>query len=150
MRVIIQRVSEASVTINKEEKRSIGEGLVVLLGIHDLDNIDDIKWLSKKIVNLRIFGDEEDKMNKSVKDINGEILLISQFTLFAGYKKGNRPSFIQAAKPNVAIPLYENFKNKLEAYLGKVPVYGEFGAHMDVHIVNNGPVTIYMDSKHPE
>lgn len=147
MIVVIQRVSEASVTIEGEVKSSIGTGLMILIGIENDDDQDDILWLSKKIVNLRIFPDEAGVMNKSLLDIDGEILLISQFTLHASTKKGNRPSYIKAARPEVAIPLYEKMIKTLELDLGKSIGTGEFGADMKVSLVNDGPVTIIMDSK---
>ncbi|MFC3417768.1 D-aminoacyl-tRNA deacylase [Algoriphagus hitonicola] len=147
MIVVIQRVSEASVKIDGKIKSKIGVGLMVLLGIEEADSQEDIDWLSKKIVNMRIFPDEAEIMNKSLLDINGEILLISQFTLHASTKKGNRPSYIKAAKPNIAIPLYESMIQALERELGKEIGTGEFGADMKVALVNDGPVTIVVDSK---
>lgn len=147
MIAVIQRVSEASVTINSEVKNAIEKGLLILLGITHSDDQEDIDWLSKKIVGLRIFGDEEGKMNLSISDINGDILLISQFTLHASTKKGNRPSFIEAARPEVAIPLYNSFIEKLSNKLGKPVKTGEFGADMKVALVNDGPVTILIDTK---
>lgn len=147
MIVVIQRVSEASVRIEGKVKSEIGEGLLILVGIEEADGAEDISWLSKKIVNLRIFPDENQVMNKSVIDIAGEVLLISQFTLHASTKKGNRPSYIKAAKPEIAIPLYENFIQTLESDLGKPIGTGEFGADMKVALVNDGPVTILIDSK---
>ena len=147
MIAVIQRVSEASVKINNEIKGKISHGFLVLLGIISEDNDEDIEWLCKKIVNLRIFGDEEGKMNLSLIDTNGGILLISQFTLHASTKKGNRPSFILAARPEIAIPLYEKFIFQLEKELGKKIESGEFGADMKVALVNDGPVTIIIDSK---
>ncbi len=147
MIVVIQRASEASVKIDGEIKAEIGTGLMILLGIEDADTEEDISWLSKKIVNLRIFPDENEVMNKSLLDINGEILLISQFTLHASTKKGNRPSYIKAARPEVAIPLYEKMIQTLEFDLGKSIGTGEFGADMKVSLVNDGPVTIIIDSK---
>ena len=145
MKVVIQRVSQAQVSIDKKVYGVIKNGLVVLLGISEKDNLDSIKWLSKKIVNLRIFNDENKKMNLSVKDVQGDILLISQFTLYANTKKGMRPSFIQAAKPEIAIPLYEKFIEQLQMDLGKPIATGKFGADMKVALVNNGPVTIIME-----
>ena len=145
MKVVIQRVSQAQVSIDKKVYGVIKNGLVVLLGISENDNLDSIKWLSKKIVNLRIFNDENKKMNLSVKDVQGDILLISQFTLYANTKKGMRPSFIQAAKPEIAIPLYEKFIEQLQMDLGKPIATGKFGADMKVALVNNGPVTIIME-----
>ena len=147
MKVVIQRVSQASVTIEGKVVAVIGDGLLVLVGIEDDDTSEDISWLSSKIVNLRIFGDENKVMNLSVKDINGEIILISQFTLHASTKKGNRPSYIQAAKPEIAVPLYENLIRKLKADLGKEIQTGQFGADMKIALVNDGPVTIMIDSK---
>ncbi|WP_296705546.1 D-aminoacyl-tRNA deacylase [Algoriphagus sp.] len=147
MIVVIQRASEASVKIDGIVKSSIGQGLLILIGIEEADGEEDISWLSKKIVNLRIFPDENEVMNKSLLDINGEILLISQFTLHASTKKGNRPSYIKAAKPDVAIPLYEKMIQALEFDLGKKIGTGEFGADMKVSLVNDGPVTIMIDSK---
>lgn len=149
MRVVIQRVSEASVTINQQVKSKIGKGFLILLGIEAADTEKDIQWLCKKISGLRVFGDEKGLMNVSIQDIAGEIIVVSQFTLFANTKKGNRPSFIQAAKPTVAIPLYEKFVQQLHFTSGR-PVYtGEFGADMKVALINDGPVTILIDSKTP-
>lgn len=150
MRVVIQRVSEASVVINNEVVASIKTGLLVLLGIEDIDNQDDISWLCNKIVNLRIFPDDNNVMNNSVIDANGDIIVVSQFTLHASTKKGNRPSYIKAAKPAVAIPMYENFVKQLQVVLQKPLQTGEFGADMKVHLVNDGPVTILIDSKNKE
>ena len=150
MRAIIQRVSKASVTIEEKIKGKIGHGLLVLLGIEDQDGADDIEWLSKKIINLRIFDDADRAMNLSVKECNGDILLISQFTLFASTKKGNRPSYIRASKPAIAIPLYEKMITQMEEDAGKKIETGEFGADMQVALVNNGPVTIFIDSKNRE
>lgn len=150
MRAVIQRVSEASVTINNNVKSLIKTGLLVLLGIEENDNDKDIEWLIKKITQMRIFSDEDGKMNLSVQDINGDILVISQFTLYASTKKGNRPSFIQAAKPALAIPLYETFLTQLKIQLNKEIYSGEFGADMKVTLVNDGPVTIILDSKKTE
>jgi len=147
MIVVIQRVSESSVKIDGQVKSAIGAGLMILLGIEEADGREDIEWLSKKIVNLRVFPDENGVMNKSVLDADGEILLISQFTLHASTKKGNRPSYIKAAKPDIAIPLYGQMISKLESELGKPIGTGEFGADMKVSLVNDGPVTIVMDSK---
>lgn len=146
MRLVIQRVSEASVTIEGSVKSKIGVGLVVLLGIEEADNKEDIVWLVGKLVNLRIFPDEGDVMNRSIQDVKGSLLIISQFTLHASTKKGNRPSYIASAKPDVAIPLYEQFV--AEAAKTRVPVCtGEFGADMKVALINDGPVTILIDSK---
>lgn len=150
MRTLIQRVSEASVTIDGNLKSNIQKGLLVLLGIEDTDNEEDIIWLSNKIANLRVFNDNDGIMNLSIKDINGEILLISQFTLHASTKKGNRPSYIRAAKPETAIPLYEKMIARLEIDLGKPVATGTFGADMKVALVNDGPVTIWIDSKNRE
>jgi D-aminoacyl-tRNA deacylase len=150
MRAVIQRVTEASVTIDGKVKSAIGNGLLVLLGIEDEDSLEDITWLSNKIVNLRIFDDEQKVPNISVKDINGDILLISQFTLHAMTKKGNRPSYIRASKPEVAIPVYEQVISQLEQDLGKKIGTGEFGADMKVRLLNDGPVTIWIDTKNRE
>ena len=147
MRAVVQRVSEASVTINRLNKRSIGPGMVVLLAIEEADTPEDIEWLSGKIVRLRIFDDGEAVMNRSIQDAKGEILLISQFTLFASTRKGNRPSYSRAASPQIAIPLYESFVRKLSADLGRPVQTGEFGADMKVHLINDGPVTIIIDTK---
>ncbi|MDR3117936.1 MAG: D-tyrosyl-tRNA(Tyr) deacylase [Mediterranea sp.] len=150
MRVVIQRTLHASVTINGICKSSIGKGLLILLGIEDADGEDDIDWLCKKIINLRIFDDEHGVMNKSVLETQGEILIISQFTLHASTRKGNRPSYIKAAKPETAIPLYQKFCDKLRAELGKEIGTGEFGADMKVELLNDGPVTICIDTKNKE
>ena len=150
MKIVIQRASEASATINNEKVAEINQGLVVLLGIEDADTDDDIKWLSSKIVNLRIFNDENEVMNCSVKDVNADIILVSQFTLHASTKKGNRPSYIKASKPDFAIPLYEKFIQQLEVDLGKKIQTGQFGADMKVALVNDGPVTIVIDTKNRE
>src|SRR5574337_1287084 len=139
MRVLIQRVSQSSVTIDGKIKSSIGNGLLILLGIEDADTMEDIQWLTQKIVSLRIFPDENGVMNVSVKDVHGEILVVSQFTLHASTKKGNRPSYIRAAKPPIAIPLYEAFVKQLENDLGKPVGTGEFGADMKVELINDGP-----------
>ncbi len=147
MIAVIQRVSEASVKIEGNINASIGQGLMILLGIAPDDNEEDIDWLSKKITNLRIFSDEEGKMNLSLKEVNGDILLISQFTLYASTKKGNRPSFTNSAKPEKAIPLYEKFIKAIQEDLGKEIKTGEFGADMKVGLVNDGPVTIVVDTK---
>ena len=147
MRVVIQRVSKASVQVDSNLISSISEGLLILLGIENNDTNDDINWLIKKIANLRIFSDKNDKMNYSVIDINGDIIVVSQFTLHAKTKKGNRPSYINAAKPEIAIPLYQKFINDLSLE-ARTNVYGgEFGAHMQVTLTNDGPVTIIIDSK---
>lgn len=150
MRVVIQRVSESSVSIDQKIKSSIAAGLLVLLGIEDSDTDEDIRWLCQKIVNLRIFPDANEVMNKSVLECAGEILVISQFTLHALTKKGNRPSYIKASKPNFAIPMYEKFVKQLEFDFGKTIQTGEFGADMKVALVNDGPVTILIDSKNRE
>jgi D-tyrosyl-tRNA(Tyr) deacylase len=150
MKVVIQRVSEASVLIDGLETRSIGQGLMILLGITHDDTQEDIEWLSKKIVQMRIFPDDEGVMNKSILESAGNILLISQFTLHASTKKGNRPSYINAARPEIAIPLYEQFINQLQTDLGKNISTGKFGADMKVSLVNDGPVTIVVDSKMKE
>ena len=150
MRVVIQRVSRASVTINGTVTGNINTGLLVLLGIEDADGEEDIKWLSNKIVNLRIFNDEAGVMNCSIIEVGGGILLISQFTLHASTKKGNRPSYIKASKPDVAIPLYEKMIKYLEMDLGKSIETGRFGADMKVELVNDGPVTIVIDTKNKE
>jgi D-tyrosyl-tRNA(Tyr) deacylase len=149
MRVVIQRVSEASVTINDAIEGKINTGFMILLGIGHEDSNEDIEWLTQKITNLRVFSDEEGKMNLSILDIKGEILLISQFTLFASTKKGNRPSFIQSAKPEIAIPLYEKFIESLKDFGISVST-GIFGADMKVSLTNDGPVTIIIDSKNKE
>ena len=150
MKAVIQRVTQASVTINGNVKSSIGLGLLILIGIEDADTTEDITWLSSKIINLRIFNDENEVMNLSIKDINGDIILVSQFTLHASTKKGNRPSYIKAAKPDIAIPLYEKMITQLETDLGKLIQKGEFGADMKVSLINDGPVTIIIDSKNKE
>jgi len=147
MRTLIQRVSEASVKINNYIKSSINEGLLIFVGIENADSNEDIEWLCKKIINLRIFPDENGVMNRSIVETGGEILAVSQFTLHASTKKGNRPSYIYAAKPDIAIPLYEEFCATLEAHLGKEVQTGEFGADMKVSLINDGPVTIWIDSK---
>jgi D-tyrosyl-tRNA(Tyr) deacylase len=147
MRVVIQRVSEASCTVDGVVTGQIDGGFLVLLGIEEADEIADVQWLAQKIVNLRIFSDEQGLMNLSLKDVNGGILLISQFTLFAQTKKGNRPSFIRAAKPEQAIPLYEAMKKELSQQLGKEVPCGVFGADMKIRLLNDGPVTIVMDTK---
>ena len=147
MKLVIQRVSKASVTIEGEKVASIENGLLILLGIVNEDTQDDIKWLSNKTINLRVFNDEDGVMNKSLKDINGDAIIVSQFTLHASTKKGNRPSYIQAAKPEVAIPLYEKFIQQIQIDLGKKVQTGKFGADMKVELLNDGPVTIIIDSK---
>ncbi len=150
MRTVIQRVKYCSVTINGTVKSKIGQGLLVLLGIEDRDSAEDISWLTKKIVGLRIFDDENGVMNLSVKDIDGEIMVVSQFTLHASTKKGNRPSYIHASKPDVAIPLYEAFCEEMSIQLEKRVQTGEFGADMKVELLNDGPVTIIIDSHNKE
>ncbi len=150
MRVVIQRVTEASVVVDGNTTGSIMQGLLVLQGIEDADATEDIVWLSNKICNLRIFNDEDGVMNKSILDMGGDILLVSQFTLFASTKKGNRPSYIKASKPPIAIPLYEAMINQLQKDLGKPIQTGIFGADMKVSLLNDGPVTIIIDSKNKE
>jgi D-aminoacyl-tRNA deacylase len=150
MRVVIQRVSKASVTINGAISSAIGEGVLVLLGIEDTDGEEDISWLSNKIINLRIFNDDQGVMNRSVLQTGGELMLISQFTLHASTKKGNRPSYLRASKPEIAEPLYEKMIGQLETDLGKKIGTGTFGADMQVELLNDGPVTIVIDSKNRE
>ena len=150
MRVVIQRTGHASVTINGICKSAIQKGLMILIGIEETDGKEDIDWLCKKIVNLRVFDDENGVMNKSILDIGGDILVISQFTLHASTKKGNRPSYIRAAKAEISIPLYEQFCKELSLALGKEIGTGEFGADMKVELLNDGPVTICMDTKNKE
>lgn len=150
MRILIQRVLQSSVTIHNKVKSSIGKGLLVLAGIEDADTDEDIEWLSNKIINLRIFDDEKGVPNISVKDINGDILLVSQFTLHAATKKGNRPSYIKASKPEFAVPMYEKLVARLEKDFNKKIYTGEFGADMKVALINDGPVTIWIDSKNRE
>ncbi len=150
MKVVIQRVSSASVTIDSKIVAEIQNGLLVLIGVEDADNKEDIDWLCQKTANLRIFGDENDVMNLSVKDVDGDVIVVSQFTLHASTKKGNRPSYIKAAKPEIAIPLYEKFVQQLELELGKKVQTGSFGADMKVALLNDGPVTILIDSKNKE
>lgn len=150
MKIVIQRTLEASVTIEGEKVALIEKGLLVLVGIEDADKEEDSNWLASKIVNMRIFPDENDVMNKSIIDANGDIIIVSQFTLHASTKKGNRPSYIKAAKPDVAIPMYENFVSKMEQELGKKVQTGQFGADMKVSLVNDGPVTIIIDTKNKE
>lgn len=150
MRIVLQRVSEASVIIENKVHGEIKKGLLILLGIEDSDTKDDVDWLCNKIVNLRIFNDDSGIMNHSLAQINGEILLISQFTLHASTKKGNRPSYIKAARPDFAIPLYESFITSLTQKFGKAPETGVFGADMKVALINDGPVTIIIDSKSRE
>ncbi|AVM50029.1 D-aminoacyl-tRNA deacylase [Capnocytophaga sp. oral taxon 878] len=150
MRVVIQKVTQASVTIENQTVASINKGLLVLVGIEDTDTNDDIAWLSAKIVNLRVFDDDNGVMNLSVKDIDGQVLIVSQFTLHASTKKGNRPSYIKAARPEVAIPIYEAFIKHTETLLAKPIPTGHFGAMMQVSLCNDGPVTILIDSKNKE
>jgi D-tyrosyl-tRNA(Tyr) deacylase len=150
MRAVVQRVSKASVKIDGTVTGQIKKGLLIFLGIEDSDNEEDIEWLSSKLISLRIFGDDAGKMNLSIQDINGDILLISQFTLFASTQKGNRPSFIRAAKPEIANPLYEKVMQQLELKLGKSIARGRFGADMKVELINDGPVTILIDTKNKE
>ena len=150
MRIVIQRVSEASVTVDEKITGAIGTGLLVLMGIEDADSDEDISWLSNKIVNLRIFDDENEVMNLGLKEVTGDILLVSQFTLHASTKKGNRPSYIKASKPDFAVPMYEKMIRQLEQDLGKKIQTGIFGADMKVKLLNDGPVTIWMDSKNKE
>ena len=150
MRIIIQRVSHASVTINQQVKSSIGAGFLILLGIGKDDTEEDINWLVKKVIALRIFDDEMGVMNRSIMDVNGEILVVSQFTLMASYKKGNRPSWIHAAPHELSIPLYNRFCDALSEAMGKPVGTGEFGADMKVELLNDGPVTICMDTKNKE
>jgi D-tyrosyl-tRNA(Tyr) deacylase len=150
MRAVIQRVIQANVAINNNIRSAIAKGLLVLVGIEDADTQEDIEWLSGKIVNLRIFDDEKGVMNVSLKDTGGDLLVVSQFTLHAATKKGNRPSYIKASKPEIAIPLYEQFVKQLETDLGKTVFTGEFGADMKVSLLNDGPVTIIIDTKNKE
>lgn len=147
MRIVLQRVSQASVSVEGQIKSAIGLGLLLLVGIEAADNQEDLDWLCKKVLELRIFNDKEGKMNLSVQDVGGDILVISQFTLHASVKKGTRPSFIRAAKPDIAIPMYEKFVLLLEQQFGKTIGTGEFGADMKVSLLNDGPVTIILDSK---
>ncbi|MBU3837462.1 D-aminoacyl-tRNA deacylase [Bacteroides caecigallinarum] len=150
MRLVIQRVSHASVTINGVCKSAIKEGFMILVGIEEADTKEDADWLCKKVIGLRVFDDENGVMNKSIMDVNGEILIVSQFTLMASTKKGNRPSYIRAAGHETAIPLYEYFCSEVSKALGKEVGTGEFGADMKVELLNNGPVTIWMDTKNKE
>jgi len=147
MRIILQRVQEATVSVEGKEKASIQQGLVLLLGIMPEDGQEDIDWLCRKVLGMRIFSDEAGKMNLSVKDVDGEIIVVSQFTLYANIKKGTRPSFVRAAPPKIAIPLYEKFVQQIEEQFGKKVGTGEFGAHMNIELNNDGPVTIIMDSR---
>ena len=150
MKTVIQRVTSVSVTIDNKIVAEINSGLLILIGIEDSDNQEDINWLTSKIANLRIFADENDVMNLSLKDCDGEIIVVSQFTLHALTKKGNRPSYIKAAKPEIAIPIYENFITQMELEIGKKVQTGQFGADMKVALINDGPVTIIMDTKNKE
>lgn len=150
MKAVIQRVSSASVTIDNSVHGAINLGYTILLGIGQNDTQEDIDWLANKVVNLRIFGDDEGKMNNNIMDVNGDILVISQFTLHAKTKKGNRPSFVHAAHPDIAIPLYQSFIDTLESLMGKKVACGQFGAYMQVELINDGPVTIIIDTKNKE
>lgn len=150
MRAVVQKVSSASIVINQNTRKEMGAGLVVLLGIEDSDTQEDISWLSGKICRLRVFNDQEGVMNLSVADVDGEILVVSQFTLHASTKKGNRPSYIKAAPPETAIPLYEAFVNQMKLDLSKEVLTGEFGAYMQVQLLNDGPVTLWIDTKNKE
>lgn len=150
MRLVIQRVKQAKVEVDSKTVGTIGQGLLILVGIENLDGEEDVLWLTKKISQLRVFSDENGYMNCSVKDVRGDLLLISQFTLFGSTKKGNRPSFIKSAKPEVAEPLYENMKKKLAEAIGKPIASGIFGADMQVSLINDGPVTLIIDSKNKE
>lgn len=150
MRVVLQRVQEASVKVEGKINAAIEKGILVLVGIEEVDNSEDIDWLCNKIIKMRIFNDENEVMNLSLQDVGGDVLIISQFTLHASTKKGNRPSYIQAARPEIAIRLYEEFVLKMETLLGKKVGTGVFGAHMDVTLINDGPVTILIDSKSKE
>ena len=150
MRIVIQRVTQASVTIDEKVKASIGKGYLILLGIEERDGHEDIDWLVKKVINLRVFDDENGVMNRSIMDEGGEFLVISQFTLFASYKKGNRPSWFRAAKHEISVPLYEQFCNQLALESNLTVKTGEFGAYMKVELLNDGPVTIFMDTHNKE
>ena len=150
MRIVVQRVSSASVEVNGSIVGAIGKGMMVLVGVEDADTLEDIQWLSSKLIQLRIFEDKAGVMNVSLKDIEGELLLVSQFTLHASTKKGNRPSYIKASKPEIAIPIYEQFKQQLEMDLGRKVASGIFGADMKVSLINDGPVTIIIDTKNKE
>lgn len=150
MKAVIQRVTEASVTINNEKVADIGQGLLVLVGIEDADTQEDIDWLTAKIAQLRIFNDENGVMNQSVQEVKGDVMVVSQFTLHASTKKGNRPSYLKASKPPIAIPLYESFVASMEKSIGKKVQTGQFGADMKVSLVNDGPVTIIIDTKNKE
>lgn len=150
MRAVIQRVKKAKVSIGGQVKASIGEGFLVLLGVCEEDSQEDVEWLVKKVVNLRVFDDDNGVMNRSIMDVGGEALVVSQFTLFASYKKGNRPSWLRAARHEISVPLYESFCARLSEEMGKPCGTGEFGANMQVELINNGPVTICMDTKNKE
>ena len=150
MRIVIQRVSRASVTIEGTVKSAIEKGYLVLIGVCEEDTEEDVEWLVRKVIGLRVFDDENGVMNRSIMDVDGNILVISQFTLFASYKKGNRPSWLRAARHEISVPLYESFCTKLSAALGKKVGTGEFGADMKVELINDGPVTICMDTKNKE
>lgn len=150
MRTVIQRVQHASVTIDGKQKSNIGKGLLILVGVEDRDTPEDVEWLAKKITNLRIFDDENGVMNRSVTETEGDILVVSQFTLHASTKKGNRPSYLKASKPEISIPMYESFCNEISLQLGKIVSTGTFGADMKVELVNDGPVTIIIDSQNKE
>ena len=150
MRTVVQRVRHASVTIDEQCVASIGQGMLLLVGFEDADTADDLEWTAQKVANLRIFDDADGVMNRSVKDVDGELLVVSQFTLYASVKKGNRPSYIRAAKPDVAIPLYESFCETMSLQAGREVKTGIFGADMKVSLVNDGPVTIVIDTKHKE
>ncbi len=150
MRVVVQRVSRASVTINGQQKAAMGRGLLILLGIEEADDVSDVQWMATKLLKLRLFPDNDGVMNLSVQEVNGNLLVVSQFTLHASTKKGNRPSYIRAARPEKAIPLYEAFIRNLQDLLGKEIFSGTFGAMMEVELVNEGPVTIWIDSRNKE
>jgi D-tyrosyl-tRNA(Tyr) deacylase len=150
MKAVIQRVSQSSVTVDNKIVAEIQKGLLILVGMEDADSQEDIDWLTAKIANLRLFADENNIMNLSVKEIDGEVIIVSQFTLHASTKKGNRPSYIKAAKPEIAIPIYENFISKMEFELGKKVQTGQFGADMKVALINDGPITINIDTKNKE
>ena len=150
MRTIVQRVRHASVTIDEQCVASIGQGMLLLVGFEDADEPNDLEWMAQKVANLRIFDDADGVMNRSVKDVDGELLVVSQFTLYASVKKGNRPSYIRAAKPDVAIPLYESFCETMSLQAGREVKTGVFGADMKVSLLNDGPVTIVIDTKHKE
>lgn len=150
MRTVIQRVARASVSIEGSTKATIRQGLLILLGVCEEDTEEDVEWLVRKVVNLRVFDDEQGVMNRSIMDVGGEALVVSQFTLFASYKKGNRPSWLRAARHEISVPLYELFCKKLSEEMGKKCGTGEFGANMQVSLVNDGPVTICMDTKNKE